>query len=133
MANIGGIYEADIKRFRSFSIREVKQLTRKVSIDLLRGIIQRTPVDTGRARASWNVTNGRSPDTRVAPDMSKARKSFPNISVKTAGLTDGHDFMISNNLDYIGKLENGHSKQAPNGMVRIAIANIQARLNAGIF
>jgi hypothetical protein len=131
MANIGGIYEADIKRFAKFSIEETRKLTRKVSIDLLADIIFRTPVDTGRARASWNIVNGASADMKVAPALPKV--TLPPISARNAALTDGHEYIISNNLDYIQALENGHSKQAPSGMVRIAVASMQAKLNSGIF
>jgi len=91
-------------------------------------IIARTPVDTGRARANWQigtevtgtVVDGEfkssdrtrsAPPRRLASDpnmpQGRARTELKNADVK----------WIFNNLPYIEALEAGHSGQAPAGMV----------------
>lgn len=39
---------------------------------------------------------------------------------------------ISNNLPYIVALEFGHSKQAPNGMVGVATANLKKKIDEAV-
>lgn len=80
-----------------------------------------TPVDTGRAKASWIMSEG-SPATSVPPpgDYSDA-PGFMHVSGKT-------NVFIVSNLDYIEALEHGHSDQAPKGMVRLSIAEVSARI-----
>ncbi len=41
----------------------------------------------------------------------------------------GDTIWISNNLPYIVKLEEGHSQQAPQGMVALSIAEVDLRMN----
>ncbi len=38
-----------------------------------------------------------------------------------AGHTAGKEIFISNNVPYIGRLNNGHSAQAPSGFVEMAV------------
>jgi hypothetical protein len=115
----------------------------------LSGVILMTPVDTGRARASWNVSAG-SPSTRVPPPgryrrpaaIGPARQALSGI-----GLYDS--IWITSTLPYIKVLEyggypdppklgswdkrrgvyvikssKGFSKQAPRGMVRVTYAQV---------
>ncbi len=84
----------DIARFRAKVASRVDQVIKKVGFDLHSLIVERTPHDTGRAKAGWAL------DAR--PEMT----------------------IIYNNVEYIVPLEYGHSKQAPQGMVRVSIADI---------
>ena len=109
----------------------MKDITDKMSADMntaLRAniigafgaIIRGTPVDTGRARGNWQCSLG-SPVTneidRLDPNGSGA------VSEVIATVKIGEVNYLSNNVPYIRRLEyEGHSKQAPNGMVRIALA-----------
>lgn len=65
----------------------VKQARDKMGLDLMAGLIQTTPVDTGRARAGWQLEN------------------------------EGDFAVVSNMVPYIGVLNDGHSQQAPAGFV----------------
>lgn len=73
----------------------VQGVEKKVALEVFKRIVARTPVDTGLARDSW-VLSG----------------SAPN-------------YLISNPQPYINKLEHGSSKQAPAGMVRITLAELE--------
>lgn len=95
--------------FRQFSVdldNFVKQVglsaqavQKKVAFDLFRRIVKKTPVDTGRARASWTISANGADQT-----------------------------VISNNVPYITALEDGHSKKAPVGMVKVSIAEIDVAM-----
>lgn len=94
----------------------------KVTIEILSRIIEKTPVDSGRARANWqvalNVVPGgyddnafdKSGGTAISKGQAEAIKAQAEDSV-----------YIINNLPYILKLEEGSSTQAPSGMVTITV------------
>lgn len=88
----------------------------------------KTPVDTGRARASWVISVG-SINTSVAPEAASGQKvvtadpSIPAVQV-------GQVAYVTNSLPYIRALEYGHSAQAPAGMVRLTAAEMPARIAA---
>ncbi len=97
-----------------------------VAYRLFRRLVQKTPVRTGRARASWTLAV-RQADRRVAPP---GRKSYPPPKTPVIKPTLGEEVWLSNNLAYITALEDGHSKQAPHGMVRLAVLEEQQQLDA---
>ena len=67
-------------------------------------IIKKTPVDTGRAKGNWYATIGlpstETSETRRANDATMDAKA-------TAKIASGKVFYLTNNLDYIRKLEYG--------------------------
>lgn len=101
------------------------EVVQKLGIDLLRRIVLKTPVDTGRARGNWFVTiNAASGETTTAADKS-GHATINRGSAVITGLTEPQAIWISNNLPYITALENGHSGQAPAGMVAVSIAELE--------
>jgi len=69
-------------------------------------IVKRTPVDTGFARAAWWQSVG----------------SVGSGNAPPVGFTTADSVFFANNAQYIERLEYGHSQQAPQGMVRITLA-----------
>lgn len=100
------------------------ELTQRVALQIVRD----TPVLTGFARASWftslNAPNANHPSP---PTASEAPNSVPQFAGLTFSIMDvkvGDSVYIMNSAAYINRLEYGHSKQAPQGMVRVNMANI---------
>lgn len=87
-----------------------------LALQLDRRIVQGTPKDTGRAQANWFVSEGK---RRTDTTESVVPEARPKLKGETV-------IFISNSLPYIIPLEYGHSKQAPAGMVRKAIAEVLA-------
>ena len=118
--------------FRSFNVAcdaftaKVKlapgTVQKRIAFDLFGRIIKKTPVDTGRARASWTIAGGQA-DRAVAP-VGQTAYPIPQVPLGLP-LTPGEPIWISNNLPYIVRLEEGHSKQAPAGMVAVSIAEVE--------
>jgi len=103
------------------------KLQKRIALDLLRRIVFRTPVDTGRARGNWQTDLG-------GGDNSVTERVDPNgggtISVgagKIAGAKPFGLITLYNNLDYIKFLEAGSSKQNPSGMVSVSLAEVEAQ------
>lgn len=111
----------------------------RLTLDLFNRITERTPVDTGRARQSWQVGVG-SINTTVPASRGKSTganrgaSSPPENPVATfpGDITiDGTEVVyITSSLPYIESLENGNSTQAPAGMVRLSIAEVEAEIEA---
>ena len=103
-----------------------KLVAKKIMIDLFSSVIEKSPVDTGRFRANWNVAYG-SPNTTITDSTDKSGSdSITKASAKvgTYEFKDGAVW-LSNSLPYSVRLENGWSQQAPVGMVRISLIEIQ--------
>lgn len=92
--------------------KEKERLVRAFAFDLYGNIIKGTPVDTGRARANWNMTN----DT---PNFSTTESTSPRFGT---GISGDKVIYIANGLPYINRLDAGYSSQAPNGIIAPAIA-----------
>lgn len=83
--------------------------------------ISHTPVDTGFAKGSWQPSINTIKDGKGSPDKASGRVSA-EAALVAAQVKAGDVFYLTNNAHYIVNLEYGHSKQAPNGMVRPVIA-----------
>lgn len=123
MADLKGFaknIEVRAKRFEG----NIQKLVRKVALSVDTAVVLSTPVDTGRARANWQVGLGSVPggtvDTPGSAEQgaSSALTNAQNVIATYKGTGTIH---IINNLHYIEALNNGHSRQAPAGFVEIAV------------
>ena len=143
-------FKADLDKFAKSIGLGVTLVRRKVSIDLF-SLVQapekatsdgimipgvKHPVDIGRARSGWAMSDG-TPSSHLPPPG--ASGEGPNTA------TFSQPFQVTwiiNNVPYIGVLEfggypgdgprteDGFSNQAPGGWVRKAIALLEFNLNA---
>lgn len=98
------------------------QFVTAVNLELFTSIIKDTPVDTGRARGNWQTTQ----NTPALGEIARLGQE-PSIAEAQARLRGLGLFWLSNNLPYIEKLEfDGHSSQAPEGMLRKNVARISS-------
>jgi len=102
--------------------REVRNTQRRVALDVLNRIVMKTPVRTGRARSNWQTSIGSAPESVVwLEDPVKTGEivlgSLPVYSI----------VFLTNNVPYIIYLEDGTSKQAPNGMVALSFEEMKAQ------
>lgn len=120
--------------------QQLQLLHKKVALEGLKRIVLKTAVDTGRARGNWQTT------VDTAPPDKEVKKAFPAKSDKKAKDANGTQVAtdvinkgsaeiakvqpfsttyITNNVPYIIWLEDGSSKQAPNGMVKLTIEELR--------
>tara|TARA_R100001443_G_scaffold95266_2_gene101710 strand:- start:802 stop:1194 length:393 start_codon:yes stop_codon:yes gene_type:complete len=116
-------FNVSLDNFRGDTLEAVTKKKRLIGLKVLRGVVLKTPVDTGRARANWQLSIN-IPKTDVKKTTNNTAVADGNRTLKTIKL--GEDIYITNNLPYIGRLERGHSKQAPRGMVALTLAEIEA-------
>lgn len=111
----------------------VSLTVRRAAIAADQTAVLATPVDTGRARASWRVGVG-SPvffDDPEASDLSGVGTIADGVqSINGWNSKDGAIY-ISNGIPYILQLDQGSSAQAPNGMSSLAVQSATAVLRNG--
>lgn len=102
---------------------------RSVLLSLLGQAVYRTPVLSGTARGNWLLGVGSRPS-----GWSRGRKDPQGDQTVRQGLLQlvrardvATTYWIVNNVPYALRLERGHSKQAPNGMLAMAIESVSSR------
>lgn len=124
----------DLNKYCKDKEVELKDVRKTYAFALYTSIVKKTPVDTGRARGNWNITVGHD-DTTAS---TRTKPQFKDVE-EVPKVEGDETIYISNNLPYITKLEyggypnppkggkgktiNGYSKQAPEGMVGVTLAN----------
>lgn len=93
--------------------------TQKIACrELARLVIQDTPVQTGRARANWQAGLNQAPSGVLEQTDPSGEAALQRVDEILARMKPGDSIVLANNLDYIGTLEDGSSRQAPNGMLK---------------
>lgn len=118
---------ADLKQFAETLQSEVVTAEKYVVHSLIRKLGERTPKDTERATANWNVSIGE-PDYSVLPEgkyPDSPRRIRDRAQAVLNGLEKPEVIYISNATPYIGPLAAGHSAQAPDGWIEKAVAEVE--------
>tara|TARA_R110000851_G_scaffold143428_1_gene282346 strand:- start:4419 stop:4793 length:375 start_codon:yes stop_codon:yes gene_type:complete len=103
---------------------EINREARALGINLLNGLTRVTPVDTGRARGNWFVGIDR--PNRTIDDFRKARQAITEGVATINDVVNGkyRTIVISSNLAYIERLNDGYSEQAPKKFVEQEIDRV---------
>lgn len=83
---------------------------------------EQSPVDEGRFRASWRISEGEI-DESVNADGDTTQQNY------SEQITADKDYYLTNSLPYAQRLADGHSKQAPSGWVELIAMGIEGRVN----
>ena len=132
-------FALDISKFAEKCARNSDQVVRKTVIDITASLVDKSPVGDpehwkhkpppgyagGRFRANWQLGVDVHPEGGIdaldksgAKTKAKARAQIPKQAA-------GHVYTITNNLPYAQALEDGHSRQAPHGMVALTKIEFQ--------
>ena len=105
-------------------VENSEDVAKRASFAALAGVVVATPVDEGTARSNWNAGLGK-PDlsTKLESQNSQPPEIIDRGNARIKQYKESiNGIFISNNLNYIARLENGHSGQAPRGMLRHGVA-----------
>jgi hypothetical protein len=122
-------FELDIARFVAKAQGNIDLVVRKVALDLFKRVILKSPVDTGRFRGNWQVAIGSVPAGTLELNDKTGTATIAKVTATTLRMEAGQVITLVNNLAYARALEYGHSKQAPNGMVRLTVTEYGAVVN----
>ena len=105
-----------------------EQHLKKISAEMLQGVIVRSPVDQGAFRGNHKVSVN-NPDTTSDKNLkdTQANKTLLSESEKLKQLKLGDTVYIQNNLPYAVRLENGHSQQAPLGIYGLTFLSVSSK------
>lgn len=108
---------------------DIGEAVELISLEAFKRIVEKSPVDTGRFRGNWNASIG----SADASTTETVDKSGGATNARAAGVISGYSgydslpaIYITNGLPYAVRLEDGHSKQAPGGMVALTLTEIEA-------
>ena len=116
-------FVGDLDKFAKKTEINIETVVRKIAFEIYIGVTKKTPVDTGRAKANWNIGTGSIDFSINENATSTAQGSAGRLTEPRKG-AGNKVIYISNNLPYINALENGSSQKAPNGMVTLTMNEI---------
>jgi hypothetical protein len=96
---------------------DLDTVVRKATFTVFSKVNLKSPVDTGRFRHNWNVSQG-TVDTTTTEGTDQTRAAAQIAKVWTLPL--GGVTYMANSLPYAARLEHGYSQQAPQGMVKLS-------------
>lgn len=129
-----GVGDISVQRYIKIQKKAVPRCMRNFMIEFYRQCTIATPVDTGRARWGWNCSikapvmdiPAEAPDGWVGKSH-KGGKAFYKLDSKRAretftvsAVTGEETLYVTNAVPYIGKLNEGWSRQAPARFVELA-------------
>ncbi|UBB18366.1 HK97 gp10 family phage protein [Comamonas odontotermitis] len=108
----------DLAKYCKAAGDKVEQVVRKSALEVLAGMMSKSPVDTGRFKSNWQCgIGGINSDTSAAPNSDALGRTGVVLETWRPGQT----IFLSNSLPYAKRLENGWSQQAPAGIVRLTV------------
>jgi len=114
-------FAAQVRQFTDKAQDKLTLAVRKISLEMFSRVILRSPVDTGRFRANWQVAIGSVPTGTLESSDKAGTITVGKAQSAALGVQVGQTIALVNNLPYAQRLENGSSKQAPGGMVALTV------------
>lgn len=103
-------------------VKFTTEKVKKILLGVAANLTEVTPVDTGHAANNWV------PSVAAPYDGTSGSPDFPDSSAQAAGIQAvlatyelPQVGWVSNNVPYIGALNDGHSQQAPAGFVQAGV------------
>lgn len=117
-------FAADLKKLCDAAGGNAELVVRRAALDLGGQMVDDSPVDKGRFKSNWMTAVGASLDASTTEEIDKSgASSMGRMAAKLDAWQPGQTIFITNSLPYAKPLEFGHSKQAPAGVVRLAVQN----------
>jgi hypothetical protein len=135
-------------KFCRTPIENIEKVRRVYAFEILRRVIMRSPVDSGRFRSNWLTTiNKETNETKDTMDKS-GNLAMKEGKVKIDDVKGDDTIIMQNNVSYGAKIEyggftkkpetaktiGGYSRQAPKGVVGVTMSQadqiFQAAVNA---
>lgn len=125
-------FATDIKTWAEKSMASYESVFKQIALALFTSVIRDTPVDTGRLRGNWVISSYKPKKKTVEIVDPTGSKTTADVEKHIRGLKMNKkavSVFLTNNLPYTARIEfDKHSKQAPQGMMRINAARIAQKL-----
>lgn len=139
-------FSDDILKFNRKVEFKTSNAFKATALQLFSNVILRTPVGNpdiwkgqapkgytgGRLRANWQADINLAPSGEINDTDESGRKAIASAKTATKSAKLGDRIYLINNLPYAQAIEDGHSSQAPSGMVKLTVAEFQRILSSNI-
>jgi hypothetical protein len=115
-------FKLDIKKVAEKLDVSIGIIVTKIALEAWTKLTDRTPVDTGRAKASWTIKE--SSPSSVVPEPG----DYFDPELPAKNYQGKKSVFVTTALDYVSFLNDGTSDQAPAGFVEIVLAEIEVEL-----
>lgn len=125
-----------MRRFENLPRQKADRLVRRVASTVGEALVvgneygDGTPVDTGNARGHWYTTFGDadsgghpSPPGGGEGPAALTAQGLAGVALGAAAARAGDVISFNNDAEYIEELNNGHSSQAPAGIIDVVAQN----------
>jgi hypothetical protein len=99
----------------------VDAVVRKYAVVANQAVVMATPVDTGRARANWQISIGAPVNDETGSTDAQGQLERNKATIGTHRASSGQELYLQNNVAYIERLNQGWSAQAGAGFVEKAL------------
>ena len=122
-------FNKDVETYlKKFNKGPLKSGLKKLASALLKEVIKRNPVKTGRSRAGWYTAANKLGVPAIKTGTKEEKEGEKQGDYKEK-LTGNNQYIeIKNRVNYTVYLEFGHSKQRPSGMVRVSMQMISKKI-----
>jgi hypothetical protein len=103
----GRSFALNISKWVEAAKGDLDLVVQKISLDLFSRVILRSPVDTGRFRANWQIGIGNIPDGVLELDDKTGQATISTGAARVAGIKAGDVVYLVNSLPYSLRLEFG--------------------------
>ena len=125
-------FNASLTRYIQLLGIDTVDTVKSQALDLLKRIQLKTPRDTHRLVRSFHAVLPGQVDSSF-PYTDKSGKAFDGaLHVSPKNGPDVVEAAVGTNVKYGPVIEAGHSRQAPNGMVAISVAEMTGQLDAAM-
>ncbi|RDE99750.1 HK97 gp10 family phage protein [Haemophilus parahaemolyticus] len=123
-----GRFSATIDGFVDSALLAQTQGFRKIALDTLNKVQKKTPVDSGALRRSWTVALNAVPSNYDGSQIAiaQARLSDTIVIATDKPYAPMLEYGLYPSPSKTGKTRRGYSVQAPQGMIRISVDEINA-------
>ncbi|EIG25239.1 HK97 gp10 family phage protein [Haemophilus paraphrohaemolyticus] len=123
-----GRFSATIDGFVDSALLAQTQGFRKIALDILNKVQKKTPVDSGALRRSWTVALNAVPSNYDGSQIAiaQARLSDTIVIATDKPYAPMLEYGLYPSPSKTGKTQRGYSVQAPQGMIRISVDEINA-------
>lgn len=123
-----GKFSATIDGFVDSALLAQTQGFRKIALDTLNKVQKKTPVDSGALRRSWTVALNAVPSNYDGSQIAiaQARLSDTIVIATDKPYAPMLEYGLYPSPSKTGKTRRGYSVQAPQGMIRISVDEINA-------
>ena len=126
-------FTSDIEKFVKKTGANADKVVRNVVLDIGKSLVMKTPVGDpkywkskppkgyvgGHARGNWQHSVGSRVTEEIDCIDKSGQKSIDRIQQSIPQSAAGLVHYVQNSVPYIKRLEEGHSRQAPHGMVAL--------------